>query len=147
MASRNTLRLDTQGFERLLTELEGLGGDVNRAVESAMKPAAEKIKKDTKEALSASNLPARGKYSSGDTLKTVIEDTSIQWEGQTAWVAVGFDFSKPGAGGFLITGTPRMKPDPELNTIYKKKKYMADIQKDMSDTVMNHIIKQMEKTK
>ena len=145
--ARNTLRLDTKGLERLLIEFEGLGGDVNRAVEDALKPAAEKIRKDTIAALSPTNLPARGKYSSGDTLRSVITDTSVQWEGQTAWVPVGFNFSEPGAGGYLITGTPRMKPDQQLNTIYKKKKYMNEIQKEMSDVVMSHIIKQMEKSK
>lgn len=139
--ARNTLKLDTKGFERMLIKLEGLGGDVNKAVEDALKPAAERIQMDTHLALSQQYLPAQGRYWTGQTSEAVVSDTFIHWEGQTAWVPVGFDFSEPGAGGYLITGTPKMQPDKKLHEMYKQKKYMNQIQKDMQDVVWKHLEK------
>lgn len=142
---RNTLRLDTSGFEAMLKRLEGLGGDVNRTVEKMLTQAADTIRQDTFAAMDDANLPAQGKYSTGTTKESIITDSSVHWEGQVAWVPVGFDFSKAGAGGFLITGTPRMKPNAELNRMYKQKKYMAHIQQMMGDVVLGEIVKTMER--
>ena len=139
--ARNTLKLNTKGFEKLLVQLDKLGGDVNKAVEDALKPAAERIQIDTHLALSIANLPAQGRYWTGTTSEAVVSDNSVRWEGQTAWVPVGFDFSKRGAGGFLITGTPKMRPDQKLHEMYKQKKYMNQIQRDMEDAVWKHLNK------
>ena len=142
--ARNTLRLDTSGFEEILRNLDSLGGDVQKAVEDALGQASETIREDTIEALAASNLPAQGKYSRGTTLESVIQDSRVRWEGMVGWVPVGFDFSKPGAGGYLITGTPRMRPDAALNKMYKQKRYMTKIQEDIADVLMDYVIEKME---
>lgn len=141
---RNTLRLDTSGFEEMIRKLDRLGGDVRGAVEKSLSDASEKISNDTINALGAAHLPAAGKYSDGDTKDSVITDNRVRWDGTVAWVPVGFDFTKPGAGGFLISGTPRMSPDPMLNRIYKGKAYMRGIQVEMSETVLNYIVRRME---
>lgn len=142
--ARNTLRLDTSGFEGILRKLDSLGGNVGRAVDDALGKAAKTIAISTEAAVDNTNLPATGKYSRGLTKESIIRDAQVRWEGQVAWVPVGFDFSKPGAGGYLITGTPRMQPDRELNRIYKQKRYMNLIQKGMEEIIMNYVIKQME---
>lgn len=141
--NRNILRLDTSGLEHMIRTLESLGGNVRQAVEESLVQAAEKVREDTIEALQPQYLPAGGIYSRGKTLESVITDTRVTWEGTVGSVPIGFDFSKSGAGGFLITGTPRMQPDRELNRMYKGKKYMADIQKQMSDVIIRHIIDKM----
>ena len=137
--SRNTLRLDTSGFESILNQLDRVD-DVQRAVDDALSTVAVKIADDTEKALSTANLPARGIFSSGDTKQSIVTDRRVHWEGQVAWIPVGFDFSKVGAGGFLITGTPRMRPDKALNRMYKGKKYMKDIQNILADKVMDYVI-------
>lgn len=139
--ARNTLRLDTSGFEGLLRRLESLGGNVDQAVENALTSAGKTIENDTREAMKRPYLPAKGQYSSGDTEKSIIKNPAVQWDGSTAWIPVGFDFSKPGAGGFLITGTPKMAPDPKLKQIYKGKKYMKAIQDSMASVVIDEILK------
>lgn len=139
--ARNTLKLDTSGFEGLLRRLESLGGNVTETVEKALTSAGKTIENDTREAVKKPYLPAKGRYSSGDTEKSIINDPQVQWDGNTAWIPVGFDFSKPGAGGYLITGTPKMSPDPRLKKIYKGKKYMKDIQDSMADVVIEEILK------
>jgi hypothetical protein len=142
---RNTLKLDTSGFEEMLKKLDSVGGNAQSAVNKMLTKAANTIRQDTYAAIDAANLPRQGKYSKGDTEKSIVTDTSVNWEGLTAWIPVGFDFSKAGAGGYLITGTPRMKPDAALNKMYKQKKYMAQIQQDMSGVVLDAIVRTMTK--
>lgn len=144
MAKRNTLRLDTSGFEEMLRKLDSLGGDVKRAVADALEQSSETIAEDTEDAMAAANLPATGIYSDGATRESIIRDSQVRWEGLVGWVPVGFDFSKPGAGGFLITGTPRMQPNRKLSRMYKQKRYMKQIQSDMGDVIMDYIIERME---
>ena len=144
MAQRNTLRLDTSGFVEMLRKLDSLGGDVKKATQDALLQASETIYEDTLDAMQKSNLPAGGKYSQGTTMESIIRDAQVTWEGLVASVPVGFDFSKPGAGGFLITGTPKMQPDRELHRMYKQKKYMRDIQNDMGDVIMDFVTSAME---
>lgn len=137
---RNTLKLDTSGFESVLRKIDSMGGNVKKAVENALEQASETIKDDTEEAMAMANLPARGKYSRGTTKQSIIRDNHVRWEGMTGWVPVGFDFSEPGAGGFLITGTPRMQPNKELNKMYKQKRYMNQIQNDISDVLWDYVL-------
>lgn len=140
----NTLRLDTFGFSRMIEKLDSLGGDVESAVSDALQTAAAKIADDTEKALADQYLPAQGKYSNGDTEKSIIRNPSVEWDGSIAWVPVGFDFSKPGAGGYLITGTPKMPPDRELNKIYKQKRYMTQLQKIVGDKIADYVIEKMK---
>lgn len=141
---RNTLKLQTDGFERMIDHLKQLDGDVQTAVTDALEQSGETITEDTHDALSASNLPAGGQYSKGDTERSIV-DPKVMWTGGThAEMGVGFDYSKNGAGGFLISGTPRMQPDYALQKIYKRKKYMKDIQQDMIDVVQDYIVEALK---
>ena len=92
----------------------------------------------------ASNLPAGGKYSQGDTAKSIIQNPKVSWTGNIGSLPIGFDYAKPGAGGFLITGTPRMKPDHKLETIYARKKYWAGLMKEVSDALTEEIGRRMK---
>lgn len=130
---RNILKLDVRGFEEYGEQLDRLGADLKEIFTDALEQAAETIRDDTIEAVDKSNLPAGGEYSKGYTKESIIRNPKVKWSGSMGEVDVGFDFGKPGAGGYLITGTPRMKPDMELNRIYKQKKYMNRIRRDMID--------------
>jgi hypothetical protein len=142
---RNTLKFETPPLERMIKRLEELGGDVKTATADALQQAAERIRDNTIDALNSSNLPAHGQYSTGATLKSVADVEPAKWEGTVASVPVGFDFSKPGAGGYLISGTPKMRPDPALHKMYKQKKYMESVQDDMASVVFRYIMERMEK--
>ena len=141
--TRNTLRLELSGFKELLTKLDKLGGDVPGVVEDALMQAAGTIADDTLAALADANLPVGGKFSRGNTKAAVVTNPRVEWSGTTASVGVGFDYDKPGAGGLLITGTPKMKPDYALQKMYKKKGYMQKIQDDMRKIVTDAISKRM----
>lgn len=149
---RNTMSLDLKGFNELLTKLDGAGGDLKKVVTEALEEAGEKIGNDTEQAVQKSKLPAHGKFSQGDTAKTVVMNPKVEWSGDTASIGVGFDFSKKGAGGFLIKGyyqnyhgTPRhMAPQPQLNAMYTGKGYMRQIQNDMSKVVKKELDKKLK---
>lgn len=136
---RNLLKLDVRGFDEYIAKLEDLDAAIPKIVEDALNQAGETITEDTIDAIAEPNLPRGGQYSSGETKESILENPHTQWVGSVAEIGVGFDFSKPGAGGYLITGTPRMAPDRELNAIYKKKKYMDNIKKDMIDVFEGEI--------
>lgn len=138
MAQWKKMRIDTSGFDDLVAQLEALSGDVRGAVTEALETAAAKVTADTREAIKPEYLPHQGKYSKGATAETIIEP-EVQWSGTKAEVAVGFDYAKGGAGGYLIFGTPKMQPDAKLAAIFNKKKYLTDLQKDMQDIVAQYI--------
>lgn len=140
---KNLLKLDVSGFEEYIQKLEKLETDLKPIVSDALNQAGETIIDDTFDAVSDSNLPRGGEYSTGRTRKSIIKNPRVKWSGTTAEIGVGFDFNKPGAGGYLITGTPRMAPDKALNKIYKSKKYMKDIQKNMIDIFQDEISRRM----
>ena len=112
-------------------------------VDKALTDAGKKISEDTHKAMAKQNLPAGGKYSRGTTEKAIVDNPQVEWSGSKASIDVGFDFGKPGAGGYLITGTPKMVPNEELNGMYKGKKYMKEIQEQMGQTVGEAITKAM----
>lgn len=143
--ARNTLKLDTKGFEDLVRRFEKLGGNAKEIVGEALERAGDKIEKDTIAAVQRKNLPQKGKFSKGNTERSIVRDSKTTWSGTMAEIGVGFDYSKPGAGGYLITGTPRMQPDRELHKMYKQKAYMRQIQNEMMETVSEKITEEMEK--
>lgn len=140
---KNTLRLQLKGFEEMLSKLDKLGGDIKKATEEALEKAGKTIGEDTKAAVQKPNLPAKGKYSEGDTEKSIAQNPKAEWEGTTASIGVGFDYGEKGSGGLLITGTPRMKPVRKLQEIYKGKKYMSGIEKEMREAIQKEIEKRM----
>lgn len=139
MAKRKLFNLNFDEFNDLLTEFDGLGGNLKPVVTKALEDVADTVEADTEKALVKSNMPAQGKYSSGETEKSMVRNAKVEWSGTIAEIGLGFDFDKPGAAGYLISGTPRMKPNKELQRIYKRKKYLKDIQNDMSNTVIEAI--------
>ncbi len=56
---------------------------------------------------------------------------------------MGFDKTKPGAGGFLITGTPKMQPVKPLAQIYGSKKYEKQMTKEIQEELEKTIQERM----
>ena len=141
--ARNTLKFDGSLFDDYIKKLESLEVEVKQIIEDALIQAGETIGDDTVDAVQKKNLPAKGRYSQGDTEKAVIRNPKVDWRATAAEMGVGFDYSKPGAGGYLITGSPRRPPDAELKRMYKGKRYMQKINEDIAvvleDVVEEHM--------
>ena len=143
------LGIDFSDFGRLLRRLESLNDKkVKEAVEDALETVSARIGEDIRTALSPQYLPASGRYSEGDTAETIAENERVSWQGWVAEIPDGFDFSKLGAGGYLISGTPRMAPDVELQKILKQGKngrYKNKVREDLSEIVLGYIMDELTK--
>ena len=142
-ARKQFISLDYSAFDDYIERLKAIEADVGQVVADAMEKAAKKVQDDTLKALEDVHLPAGGKFSQGDTVKSVIRDTKPTVTRQYVEVNLGFDKTRPGSGGFLITGTPKMKPDRALENIYSSKKYQADITKEIRQELDNAIKERM----
>lgn len=147
--ARNTLKMTTTGMEDLLTKLDGLGGDIVKVASDALEQSAETIGEDTTDAIADNNLPAGGAFSTGETDRQILKNPKPIYEGTKLTVNVGFDYGKPGAGGYLLRGryggcTGNVPAVAELQEIYERRKYMNDIKRDMRDVVLSEIEERMK---
>jgi hypothetical protein len=139
--------LQFDGWEETITKLNNLAGDniTKKAVSEALTKSKEYVNEGIEKAVISGSLPAKGKFSTGDTKSSINRDSDVTWQGQTASIKVGFDFKKSGTTSiFLMYGTPKMKPAKGLkNAIYgsKARKEIAEIQ---SEIINKHIKEVME---
>lgn len=141
---RNKIGLQVSGIDEYMAKLDKLGGTdaMRRGVESALKASKQHVNPKIEAAMG--KLPAGGRYSTGNTKQSIDKDMAVDWQGMTASIKVGFDFSKSGLKSiFLMYGTPRMQPVNGLKaTIYgaKSKKQIAQIQAEALDKVIDRIM-------
>lgn len=144
--ARNRIGLQVEGFEEYMAKLDEIGGTkaMRRGVEEALKESKKYVNPLIEQAMT--KLPAGGKYSTGDTKESLDKDMSVDWQGGTATIKVGFDFSESGLKSiFLMYGTPRMKPVTGLKAaVYgaKTKKEIAAIQGAALDKVIKEIMEE-----
>lgn len=139
MARNKMIYIDFSNFEEYAEKLEQLEANLKDVFSKAMEEAAEKVQNDTIAALANSNLPAGGKFSQGDTRESVLQDVKTEWQGSVGEIKLGFDKTKSGAGGFLITGTPKMRPDLALERIYGSKRYVNQLKKTIEKALQREI--------
>ena len=144
--ARNKIGLQVKGFEEYMSKLDELGGSdaMKRGVESALKSSKAYVNPLINSAMTTPNLPAQGKYSSGDTKESIDTDMIVEWEGMTASIKVGFNFKESGLKSiFLMYGTPKMDPVAGLkDAIYsaKTKREITKIQAEALDKVISRIM-------
>ena len=142
--ARNRVGLVANGLEEYMNKLEELGGAdaMKKGAAAALKASKQYVNPLIEQAMN--KLPAGGKYSTGDTKKSIDDDMDVTWQGLTGEVKIGFDFSKSGLKSiFLMHGTPRMKPVTGLKAaIYgsKTKKAIAELQGEALADVIKEIM-------
>lgn len=141
---KNKAKVKLEGFKEMITTLDSLGGDLVGVAADALTQAGETIGWDTLDAAQKPNMPAEGKYATGRTEQAVLTTPRVEVSGNLVEVGAGFDYTKDGAGGILITGTPRMKPNYELQKIFKGRRYMNNISKDIEAVVQDEIERRLK---
>lgn len=145
--ARNRIGMSFTGWKEVMTKLDEIGGDaaMKRAVESGMKASKQYINSQIEPLVRAGNLPAGGKYSTGDVKRSIDKDMNVEWEHNTAVLPIGFDFKKSGTTSiFLIYGTPDMAPVRGLKAaIYgaKTQKKIGEIQEEAVTKAMERIMR------
>lgn len=147
MARKNSINIDFSVFSDFADELDRLGADLKTIFTDVMEQEGETVAEDTKDAVSKSNLPAQGRYSQGDTEASIVMQPKVEWSGELGEMGLGFDKTKPGAGGFLITGTPKMQPVSQLVDIYGRKSYERKLTNDIMDYLGAEIDDHMQRFK
>ena len=139
---KNFIALDFSAFAEYAEKLDRLGADLQKIFTEVMEEAGQDVQEDVRSAISKPNLPAAGNYSDGDTAKTIVEPV-VKWSGSVGELPLGFDKSKPGAGGFLITGTPKMAPDAALADIFTSRRYENNLKKQIEEALQQAIDEHM----
>lgn len=138
-ARKRGISIDFSGFEGLIERLEKLGADIGDIIAEAMEQTAETVEDETAIAMNKSKLPAGGEYSQGETMASIYRSAKAEKNGVSVEIDIGFDKTMPGAGGFLITGTPKMQPNKELAKIYGTKTYEKTLKKDVGELLQSKI--------
>lgn len=142
--ARNKIGLHVKGVEEYMSKLDKLAGTegMKRGVEGALKASKNYVNPQITARMA--KLPAGGKYSTGETKASIDKGMSVEWQGMTGSIKIGFDFRKSGLKSvFLMYGTPKMNPVPGLKaSIYgaKTKKDIADIQAQELNKVIERIM-------
>lgn len=142
--ARNKIGIKVKGFEEYMAKLDEVGGSnaMRRGVEGALKASKQYVNPLIEQAMNS--LPAGGRYSTGATKKSIDKDMTVEWEGMTASIKVGFDFKKSGMTSiFLMYGTPKHKPVTGLyESIYggKTQREIAKIQGEELNKVIKRIM-------
>lgn len=132
--AKKKFQLEFDGWEELAEQFRELGGDTKQLTEKVLTATHEHITPKIHEKMQTSNLPAQGKYSTGESKKQIIDDVNIEWTGTGATVDVGFSLDEGITPIFLIYGTPTMNAVKGLkNAIYgtKTKTEVAEIQEQI----------------
>lgn len=138
--AKNKLAIEFEGFDEVLSRLKELNGDVKGTAEKALRETHKIVTEKAEEGIAASNLPAGGKYSTGDTKRSLKRNAAIEWDGDVASVPVGFDIKNGGlASIFLMYGTPMMDKDQALYNAFYGRKTKNEIMKVQEDIFYDEI--------
>ena len=138
------MEFDLRELTRTFKELTAIGADTREISEKVMQDVAEKVQADVRAALAPQYMPAGGRFSTGETEKSVVEP-HVEWHGGSCEAPVGFDKNKSGAGGFLITGTPKMRPNLRLHEMFEGKTYFRNVMKGISDEMQKYLVEELIK--
>lgn len=114
------IKLEFAGFDEMLKKLNALEADTKKIADEAIRKSFEIVTEAAAEAVSEPNLPAGGRYSSGDTKRSLVRTPEITWSGTVATVPVGFNIKQGGLPSvFMMLGTPkRMKVQAVYDAFY-----------------------------
>lgn len=123
MAKKRKNGFDTTALAKYAAQLEEVGGStaIKRAVEGGMKSTKQEINKQVTTAMQPGNLPAGGRYSTGETMEHLNEEMVVDWEGNMARMKLGFNLQGGGLVSiFLMYGTPKHAPAAGLREALKE---------------------------
>lgn len=147
--ARKKIGLQLKELDYYMAKLDELGkGDaMKRGTEAALKASKQYVNPLINKAMAKGNLPAKGAYSTGNTKDSIDTDLTVDWDGMTASIKVGFDFKKSGLVSIVlmygVNGTPKIPPVNGLKAaIYgsKTQKELAEIQEEELQKVILRIM-------
>lgn len=133
MAKRKRFQVQVDGIDYLMARLESLNGDTKKIAEDCLKAGHDIITPKAQEAAQKQNLPARGKFYTGRTLRSTKLTNEVVWKGYVGKEDVGYSIRFGGLEWvFMMWGTPRyMKNKKMWSAFYgaKTKREVSEAQK------------------
>lgn len=115
MAMRKRFVIEVKGLDLLMRRLEKLNGDSKKIAEKCLEKGHDIITPKATEAAQKQNLPAKGRYYTGKTVRSVKKDNRVDWHGTVGQEDVGYSVSKGGlAWIFMMWGTPRYMKNKKM---------------------------------
>ena len=128
------LQLDFGGFNDILEQLNKLGEDAQKATDEALTEAFKIITRKATDAVQKPNLPAQGRYSSGNSERSLVRDPKITWSDTVASVDVGFNIKHGGLPTiFMMYGTPRYMKNQALYDAFYGDQTQTEIYRVISE--------------
>lgn len=95
--------------DTLLKAIEKMNKDLKVVTEKALKASKQYVTQKLIQDTVKPNYPHQGKYSGGDFAKSIDKNYTVNWQGTTADINVGYDFNKSGMlSVYLLRGTKNM---------------------------------------
>lgn len=128
MAVRKRFKIEIKGLEFLMRDLENVGGDSKKIADECLKKGHEIITPKADEAARKPNLPAKGRYYTGRTLRSVKKDKGVEWKGYVGKEDVGYSIRKGGlAWIFMLWGTPRHMKNKKMYAAFYGSKTKTEV--------------------
>ena len=140
--AKNKIGLQFTGWKETLSGIEKVAGEsgLKAATEDALKASKAHVNSKAAAAIAKGNLPAGGKYSGGETRKSLDTNFSVEWHGYVGEMKIGFNMKESGLTSiFLMYGTPRHAPVPGLKDAFYGAKTKKEIKKIQAEAIQKFI--------
>ena len=138
----NKFKLEFDGMDKMIKELEQLGGSLKDTTEAALKQTYGLVTSSVKSAVGASSYNFNR---TGRTKASIVGSPMVEWNGVVASVPVGFDISNGGLPSiFLMHGTPRITPDRNVYNSIFGTKIRNTVRKEQANVFQKRIERSMK---
>lgn len=140
--AKNKIGLQFNGWKELMAGIDKVAGEsgLKQATEDALKASKQYVDNKVDSVMVKGNMPARGRYWTGETKKSLNKDMTVKWQGFTGEIEIGFDLEKSGLVSiYLMYGTPRMSKVDALYDAFYGKKTKAEIRKIQKEAIQKYI--------
>lgn len=135
---RLKIALDSDDLQIFIKHLESTNKNVKKSCESALRASKQYVTNQLEKDTVKANFPAQGTYSHGGLKESIDKNYKIEWQGDKAFIKIGYDFRKSGLLSiFMMYGAPRKVPPMKkakklYNDIYgtKTREKVKDIQEE-----------------
>lgn len=128
------LSLEFRGLDEYLKKLSKVENAAKLVAEKALRASFDIVQDKAEIAVQKANLPAGGKYSTGDTEKSLKKQAEISWSGTEASMSVGFNISKGGLPSiFMMYGTPTYMKNQALYDAFYGEQTEGQVAKEQAE--------------
>lgn len=137
--------LKIKGMDELMDKFERMGkGSLEPAISEGLKDVQDYLNERLDKTLVSAKLPAKGKYSTGDTKHSIVTDREVNKEHNSLSIKLGFNLKESGMTSiFLMYGTPRMSPAKGLHACFNGAKSRREAKEIFDKRVQEEINKIM----